>query len=119
MDLTQQSRACNATMRTTSGLSVASTGSPMSQDQKLSVLSAAAIALCILPVLACAASDARAQSSARPKASAYPAVEDVPPRPEKPAMTAEEQLKLKKELGAARDRQAPKGKSSAPGAAKP
>jgi hypothetical protein len=34
-------------------------------------------------------------------------------------MTAEEQLKLKKELGAARDRQAPKGKSSAPGAAKP
>ena len=27
-------------------------------------------------------------------------------------MTAEEQLKLKKELGAVRDRQAPKGKSS-------
>jgi hypothetical protein len=42
----------------------------------------------------------------------------VPPRPEKPAMTADEQLKLKKELSAARDHQAPKGKSGA-GAGQP
>jgi hypothetical protein len=39
-------------------------------------------------------------------------VEDVPARPDKPAMTADEQLKLKKELSATRDRQAPKGKVS-------
>jgi hypothetical protein len=40
-------------------------------------------------------------------------VEDVLPRPEKLATTADEQLKLKKELSAARHRQAPKGKSGA------
>jgi hypothetical protein len=35
----------------------------------------------------------------------------MPPRDEKPAMTADERLKLQKELIAARDRQAPKGKA--------
>jgi hypothetical protein len=39
-------------------------------------------------------------------------VEYLPPRPEKPAMTADEQLKLKKELSTARDRQAPIVKST-------
>ena len=48
--------------------------------------------------------DARAESSARPKTSGYPAVQDLPPKREKPAMTADERLKLQKELIAARDR---------------
>lgn len=46
----------------------------------------------------------------RPKARGYPALEDTPPRPERPAMTADEQVKLKKALSAKRDQQAPKGK---------
>jgi hypothetical protein len=49
--------------------------------------------------------DARAESPAAGKARAYLPVEDVPPRPEKPAMTADEMSKLKKDLGAVRDRQ--------------
>jgi hypothetical protein len=49
--------------------------------------------------------DARAEDSGQPKTTGYPAVQDVPPRPEKPAMTADEQLKLKNELSATRDRQ--------------
>jgi hypothetical protein len=52
------------------------------------------------------------------KTTGYLAVEDVPPRPEKPAMTADGQLRLKKELSATRDHQAPKGKSGA-GAGQP
>ena len=54
--------------------------------------------------------DARAEVQA-PKSTAYMPVEDVPPRPEKPAMTADEQSRLKKDLIAARDRQAPNGKA--------
>jgi len=50
--------------------------------------------------------DARAEATDHPKTTGYPAVEDVPPRPDKPAMTADEQLKLKKELIAVRERQA-------------
>jgi hypothetical protein len=50
--------------------------------------------------------DARAEVTDHPKTNGYPAVEDVPPRPDKPAMTADEQLKLKKELIAAREGQA-------------
>ena len=42
--------------------------------------------------------DARAESPARPKTSGYPAVQDLPPKREKPAMTADERLKLQKEL---------------------
>jgi hypothetical protein len=55
---------------------------------------------------------ALAEQPGRPKAD-YPAVEDVPPRPEKPAMTVDEQAKLKKELSAKRDHQAPQRKSRA------
>lgn len=59
--------------------------------------------------------DARAEAPARPKASgSYPAVEDVPPR-RGPAMTADQQLKLQKELTAARDRQASRTKGQAAG----
>jgi len=81
-------------------------------------LAAAALLLSGLPLGGCATStagsslmDARAEAAARPKTSGYPAVEDLPPKREKPAMTADERLKLQKELTAARDRQAPHGKA--------
>jgi hypothetical protein len=45
-----------------------------------------------------------------PRSTGYPAVGDVPPRPDKPAMTVDEISKMKKDLTAVRDRQAPKGK---------
>jgi hypothetical protein len=48
--------------------------------------------------------DARAEAPASPKTSGYPRVEDLPPQRE--IMTADEQSKFKKELTAARDRQA-------------
>jgi hypothetical protein len=50
--------------------------------------------------------DARAEAPASPP-SAYLPVEDLPPRRAAPALTADERLKLQKELIAARDRQAP------------
>jgi hypothetical protein len=74
---------------------------------------AAAALLSILSLGGCMTStsmDARAEVPA-PKPTAYLPVEDVPPRSEKPAMTADEQSKLKKDLIATRDRQAPKGKA--------
>jgi hypothetical protein len=75
------------------------------------------IALAASAVVSLVPLDARAEEP-RPKTTGYPAVQDVPPRPEKPAMTADELSKLKKELNATRDRQAPKGKSGA-GAGQP
>jgi hypothetical protein len=80
-------------------------------------LAAAALLLYCLSLGGCATStgssmmDARAESPARPKTSGYPAVQDLPPKREKPAMTADERLKLQKELIAARDRRAPIGKA--------
>lgn len=50
--------------------------------------------------------DARAEVTDHLKTTGYPAVEDVPPKPDKPIMSAVEQLKLKKELIATRERQA-------------
>jgi hypothetical protein len=41
----------------------------------------------------------------------YPPLEDLAPKRAAPAMTADERLKLTKELIAARDRQAPAGKA--------
>ena len=90
----------------------------MSKDGKITALAAAALLLSSLSLGGCATStvgsslmDARAEAPARPKISGYPAVEDLPPRRERePAMTADERLKLQKELIAARDRQAPSGK---------
>jgi hypothetical protein len=73
-------------------------------------LAATALLLYCLSLGGCATStcsslmDARAESPARPKTSGYPAVQDLPPQREKPAMTADERLKLQKELIAARDR---------------
>ena len=63
--------------------------------------------------------DARAEEPGHPKTTGYPAVHDVPPRPEKPAMTADEQSKLKKDLTAARDRQASRAKAANSQPAKP
>jgi hypothetical protein len=80
----------------------------MPNGGKFTVLAASAI---LLSFISLAPLDARAEEPGRPKTTGYPAVEDVPPRPEKPAMTADELLKLKKELNAARDRQTPAGKA--------
>jgi hypothetical protein len=81
----------------------------MPNDGRSTALAASAI---LLSVVSLGPLGTRAEELGRPKTTGYPAVEDVPPRPEKPAMTADEQLKLKKELSATRDRQAPKGKAS-------
>jgi hypothetical protein len=83
-------------------------GSSMSKGGIFTALAASAI---LLSVVSLAPLDARAEEPGRPKTTGYPAVEDVPPRPEKPAMTADEQLKLKKELSATRDRQTAAGKA--------
>jgi hypothetical protein len=96
----------------------------MSKDAKMRALAAAALLLCCLSLGDCATStgsslmDARAEAPVRPKTSGYPAVEDLPPKREKPAMTADERLKLQKELTAARDRQASRAKAKG-GAASP
>ena len=57
--------------------------------------------------------DARAEAPVPPKTSVYLPVEDLPPQREKPAMTPDERAKLRKELIATRDRQAPGGKARA------
>jgi hypothetical protein len=83
-------------------------------DKPITALAAGALLLLSLSLGGCATStpmDARAEVPEPPKPTAYLPVEDVPPRPEKPAMTADEQSKLKKDLTAARDSQAPKGKA--------
>ena len=82
----------------------------MPNDGRFPALAASAI---LLSVVSLSPLDARAEEPGRPKTTGYPAVQDVPPRPEKPAMTADEQLKLKKELSATRDRQALGGKARA------
>jgi hypothetical protein len=88
-------------------------------------LAAATLLLYCLPLAGCATStgssmmDARAESPARPKTSGYPAVQDLPPKREKPAMTADERLKLQKELIAARDRRVPIGKAKGAPRAEP
>jgi len=50
--------------------------------------------------------DAHAEAPAPRKTGAYPPVEDLPPARAVSPMTADEQARLKKELIAARDRQA-------------
>jgi hypothetical protein len=88
----------------------------MSKDRRFTALVASAI---LLSGVSLAPLGARAQETGRPKTTGYPAV-DMPQRPEKPAMTADEQLKLKKELSTARDRQAKvKAKSGRPEPVKP
>jgi hypothetical protein len=80
-------------------------------DRQVTALAARAVLLLTLSLGGCASStvgsslmDARAEVAAPPKASSYPAVEDLPPS--RDAMTLDQQSKLKKELTAARDRQA-------------
>ena len=82
----------------------------MSKGGRFIALAASAI---LLSVASLGSPGALAEEPGRTKTTGYPAVEDVTPRPEKPAMTADQQLKLKKELSATRDHQAPKGKSGA------
>ena len=55
--------------------------------------------------------DAHAEAPAPPKTSGYLPVEDLPPPRDQTAMTRDEQAKLKKELLAARDRQAAAAKA--------
>jgi hypothetical protein len=81
-------------------------------------LAARAVLLLTLSLSGCATStagsslmDARAEAPAPPKISAYLPVEDLPP--ERKMMPADEQLKLKSELIAARERQAAKAQGSA------
>jgi hypothetical protein len=66
----------------------------------------------LLSVVTLVPLSSRAEEPGLPKTTGYPAVEDVSPRSEKPAMTADEQLKLKKELTTARDRQGAMGKAT-------
>jgi hypothetical protein len=109
----------NATMGITNGIFVRCIGPSSSRGRGLGT--SAAITLSVVLLGAClisAPTNAQAEEPGHVRAPGYPAVEDVPPRPEKPAMTTDEQLKLKKDLAAARDRQAPKGKSSGTGAAR-
>jgi hypothetical protein len=91
----------------------------MSKDGKITARATAALLLLSLSLGGCATStagsslmDARAEAQAHPKgADVYLPVHDLPPKREKPAMTADEQLKLQKELIAVRDRQASAGKA--------
>jgi hypothetical protein len=79
----------------------------MPNDGRLTALAASAI---LLSVVSLAPLDARAEEPGRPKTIGYPDLGDMPPKPEKPATTADKLSKLKKELTAARDRQAPKAR---------
>jgi hypothetical protein len=87
----------------------------MSKGGRFIALAASAI---LLSVVSLGSMGVLAEEQGRSKTTGYPAVEDVPPRPEKPAMTADEQMKLKKALSATRDRQTSKGKPGA-GAGQP
>lgn len=87
-------------------------------NKQTTALAAGALLLLGLSLGGCATStagsslmDARAQSPAPPKTSAYLPVEDLPPEREGRAMTPDERLKLRKELIAARDRQAAAAKT--------
>ena len=82
-------------------------------NERRTRLAAAALLLVSLALGGCATStggsslmDARAEVAAPPKTSAYLPVEDMPPDRQTPTLTTDETSKLKKELLAARDRQA-------------
>jgi hypothetical protein len=87
-------------------------------ERKITAFAAGALLLSSLSLGGCATStagsslmDARAEAPAVPKTSVYRPVGDLPPKRAVPAMTADERLKLQKELIAARDRQASAGKA--------
>jgi hypothetical protein len=86
------------------------------RNKQIAALAAGALLLC-LSLGGCATStpdsslmDARAEARAPAKTSVYPSIDQLPER-ERPAMTANERLKLQKELIAARDRQAAAAKA--------
>jgi hypothetical protein len=83
----------------------------MPKGGRIIALAASAIPLSVVSLIQLSS---RAEEPGRPKATGYPDVEDLPPRPEKPAMkTPDELAKLKKDLSATRDRQAPDAKAKA------
>jgi hypothetical protein len=83
----------------------------MPKGDRFIALAASAI---LLTVVSLTPLSSQAEEPGRPKATGYPDVEDVPPRPEKPAMkTPDELAKLKQDLSATRDRQAPGAKAKA------
>ena len=90
----------------------------MPKDAKMAALAVPVLVLCSLSLDGCATStigsspmNARAEVPAHPNVSGYLAVEDLPPKGEKTTMTADERLKLQKDLIAARDRQASHAKA--------
>ena len=74
---------------------------------------------CATPSAGSSLMAARAEAPEPPKTGGYLPVEDLPPQREQPAMTPDERLKLKKELIAARDRQAAAGKAQGAALAEP
>ncbi|MBU6462956.1 MAG: hypothetical protein KGL35_21050 [Bradyrhizobium sp.] len=66
---------------------------------------------CVTSTAGSSLMDARAEAPAHATTSAYLPVEDLPPPRAEPAMTPAEQVKIKKELLAARDRQTAAGKA--------
>jgi hypothetical protein len=85
-------------------------GTQMLKGGRFKALPASAI---LLSVYSLGSLGALAEEPGRPKTTGFPALEDTPPWPTNPAMTADEQLRLKKELSAKRDHVAPKGKPGA------
>jgi hypothetical protein len=89
----------------------------MSKYQKMKALAAGALLLGLslggwaMSTTGSLRMDARAEAPTRPKTNGYLPVEDLPPKRQKPAMTAEERLKLEKDLTAARDHQASRVKA--------
>jgi hypothetical protein len=95
---------------------------------QIKALAAGALLLLTLSLGGCANStagsslmDARAEAPAPRKTSGYPPLEVLPPPHDREIMTADERLKLMKELIAARDRQAAavKAKGGAPQTVQP
>ena len=85
-------------------------------NRRIAALAVGMPLLLILSLGGCASSssslmDAHAEAPAPAKTSRYLPVEDLPPARDQAAMTRDEQAKLKKELLAARDRQAVAAKS--------
>jgi hypothetical protein len=88
----------------------------MSKNTKMAALAAAALLLYGLSLGGCATSTTGsspmdAHAEALPKTGGYLPVENLPPREGKPGMTADERLKLQKELIAVRDRQTSRAKA--------
>jgi hypothetical protein len=83
----------------------------MPKDGKFaaSVGTALLLSCCSIGAVGSAAMDAHAEAPV--KTTGHSAIGEVPPQRETPSMTADERLKLRNELIAARDRQASKAKS--------